>query len=128
MLEPVPGGPDGRSGNSRRHHAQVHAPRQLFHRGGTGPPSDGGSARRDAATAACESLGGSIESFYFSFGDDDAVVIADLPSNADAAALSLAVAASGMVDARVTVLLTPEEIDTVAATVADTVTYSPPGD
>ena len=59
--------------------------------------------------------------------DDDAVVIADLPSNADAAALSLAVAASGMVDARVTVLLTPEEIDTVAATVADTVTYSPPG-
>ena len=89
--------------------------------------SDGGSARRDAATAACESLGGSIESFYFSFGNDDAVVIADLPSNADAAALSLAVAASGMVDARVTVLLTPEEIDTVAATVADTVTYSPPG-
>ncbi len=89
--------------------------------------SDGGSARRDAATAACESLGGSIESFYFSFGEDDAVVIADLPSNADAAALSLAVAASGMVDARVTVLLTPEEIDTVAATVADTVTYSPPG-
>ena len=55
------------------------------------------------------------------------MVIADLPSNADAAALSLAVAASGMVDARVTVLLTPEEIDTVAATVADTVTYSPPG-
>jgi len=65
--------------------------------------SDGGSARRDAATAACESLGGSIESFYFSFGDDDAVVIADLPSNADAAALSLAVAASGMVDARAVV-------------------------
>ncbi len=89
--------------------------------------SGGGSARRAAAEAAVESLGGSMEAFYFAFGSDDAVVIADLPSNADAAAVSLAVSASGMAAARVTVLLTPEEIDAAAASVGEAVTYSPPG-
>ena len=54
-------------------------------------------------------------------------MVADLPSNAAAAALSLAVSASGAVNARVTVLLTPEEIDTAAATVRDSVSYNPPG-
>ncbi len=89
--------------------------------------SDGGSARAAAATAAGESPGGSVESIYFAFGSDDVIVVADLPSNAAAAALSLAVSASGAVNARVTVLLTPEEIDTAAATVRDSVSYNPPG-
>jgi uncharacterized protein with GYD domain len=89
--------------------------------------SDGGSARAAAAAAAAESLGGSMESIYFAFGGDDVVAIFDAPSNADAAALSLAVSASGAVNARVTVLLTPAEIDAAAATVRDSVTYNPPG-
>ncbi|MBC8365223.1 MAG: GYD domain-containing protein [Actinobacteria bacterium] len=107
-------------------------PRYLIHasyttEGVQGLLSDGGSARVAAATAAGETLGGSIEAFYFAFGSDDAIVVADLPSNEAAAALSLAVSASGAVNARVTVLLTPEEIDTAAATVRDSVSYSPPG-
>ena len=89
--------------------------------------SDGGSARTEAAAAAAASLGGSVEAFYFAFGSDDAIVIADLESNADAAALSLAVSASGAVNARVTVLLTPEELAAAAETVRNSVSYSPPG-
>ena len=58
---------------------------------------EGGSGRVAAATAAVESLGGSVEAFYFQFGRDDALLLVDLPSNADATAMSLAVAASGMV-------------------------------
>ena len=90
--------------------------------------SDGGSARTEAAAAAAASPGGSVESFYFAFGSEDAFVVADLASNADAAALSLAVSASGAVNARVTVLLTPEELDAAAETVRNSVSYSPPGD
>ena len=87
--------------------------------------SDGGSARTEAAAAAATSLGGSVEAFYFAFGSEDAFVVADLASNADAAALSLAVSASGAVNARVTVLLTPEELDAAAETVRNSVSSQP---
>jgi len=60
------------------------------------------------------------------FGSDDFVVIADLPSNVDAAALSLAVNTSGAVQSRITVLITPEEADQ-AAKKMKTVKYRPPG-
>ena len=72
---------------------------------------EGGTSRRTAATKLIKSLGGKVEAMYFSFGDHDAILIADLPDNVTAAAASLAVNASGLVSARTTVLLTPEEID-----------------
>ena len=87
---------------------------------------DGGSGRVAAATAAVESMGGSVEAFYFQFGRDDALLLVDLPSNADAAALSLAVAASGLVRGRMTPLLTPTEIDEATGKVKGA-TYRPPG-
>tara|TARA_B100000446_G_C10400609_1_gene287331 strand:- start:314 stop:640 length:327 start_codon:yes stop_codon:yes gene_type:complete len=87
---------------------------------------EGGSGRVAAATAAVESLGGSVEAFYFQFGRDDALLLVDLPSNADAAAMSLAVAASGMVKGRMTPLLTPAEIDEATERVKGA-TYRPPG-
>jgi uncharacterized protein with GYD domain len=46
---------------------------------------DGGSKRKAAAEQAIKGLGGSIEAFYFAFGDADAVVIADAPDNQSAA-------------------------------------------
>ena len=52
-----------------------------------------------------------MESFYFSFGAQDALVIVDMPDNVSAAALSLAINASGAVHATTTPLLTPEEMD-----------------
>lgn len=86
--------------------------------------SKGGSARRDAAQAATESVGGTLESMYFAFGSTDAIAIAELPDNAAAAALALTVSGSGAATVITVVLLTPEEIDTATQT---GVQYTPPG-
>ena len=75
---------------------------------------DGGTKRRKVATKAVESVGGSIEAFYFCFGDQDAVIIADLPDAASAAAVSLAVGATGSARLSTTPLITPEEMDKAA--------------
>ena len=88
---------------------------------------EGGTSRKETVSKMVESMGGTLEAFYFAFGSEDAFVVADLASNADAAALSLAVSASGAVNTRVTVLLTPEELDAAAETVRNSVSYSPPG-
>jgi uncharacterized protein with GYD domain len=85
---------------------------------------DGGSKRKAAAEQAIKGLGGSIEAFYFAFGETDAVVIADAPDNQTAAAVSLAVTASGAVRTKITVLMTPEEMDQAAK---KSVSYRPPG-
>ena len=85
---------------------------------------DGGSKRRAAAEQAIKGLGGSIEAFYFAFGDTDAVVIADAPDNQTAAAVSLAVTASGAVRTKITVLMTPEEMDQATK---KSVSYRAPG-
>lgn len=92
--------------------------------GTKGLQKDGGSKRKTAAQAAIESLGGKLEGFYFAFGDSDVVTIADLPDHAAAAALSLALGASGAVTNKTTVLLTPEEIDKA---VKKSGKYTPPG-
>ncbi len=86
--------------------------------------SAGGTARREAVASTIESLGGSLESFYFGFGDGDAYVVVDLPDNATAAAISMQVGASGMASTRTIVLLTPEEVDQAAQSPS---VYRPPG-
>ena len=72
---------------------------------------EGATSRRDAARRAAESVGGSLEGFYYAFGETDVFVIMDLPDNAAAAALILAVAATGTITGDTVVLLTPEEMD-----------------
>jgi len=84
----------------------------------------GGTARRDAVKAAVESAGGTMESFYFAFGEHDAYVTVDLPDNTAAAALDLAVSSTGLASTRTVVLLTPSEIDAAAK---QQVGYTPPG-
>lgn len=88
---------------------------------------EGGSKRREAAEQIIKSAGGRLEAYYYAFGSDDFVIIADLPGNVDAIALSLAVNASGAVQSRMTVLITPEEADE-ATTKVKTVKYRPPGE
>jgi uncharacterized protein with GYD domain len=85
---------------------------------------DGGTKRRQAAEAAIKSVGGRMEAFYFAFGDHDAIVLVDAPDNASVASASLAINASGAVQTKTTVLLTPEELDQATKTTA---TYQPPG-
>ena len=89
-----------------------------------GVATAGGSARRAAVEKAAAGLGGSVECFYFAFGDVDAYVVVDLPDNNAAAAMALAVNSSGTVTVRTVVLLTVEEIDAAAKT---SVSYAPPG-
>jgi uncharacterized protein with GYD domain len=82
--------------------------------GGKGVLAEGGSSRVKAVEALMASVGGKLDAYYFSFGADDYVVIADLPSNEAAAAGAMAVGVTGAVNNRTVVLLTPEEIDRVA--------------
>jgi uncharacterized protein with GYD domain len=86
--------------------------------------AEGGSARRAATEAMITSLGGTMEAYYFAFGSDDFYIIVDAPSNAAVAAAALTAAASGAVNPRTVVLLTPEEVD--AATKMSP-TYRAPG-
>ena len=92
--------------------------------GAKGLLKDGGTKRRAAAKALVESVGGTLESMYYAFGSTDVVVISDLPDATAAAATSIALAASGGVTSRTTLLLTPEEID---AAVKKSASYTAPG-
>ncbi len=83
--------------------------------GAKGVRKDGGTKREEAARSAAESLGGKVEAFYFSFGKQDAIVIVDFPNAAAAAALSLAVGASGAAHCHTTPLLTSAEMDHAAS-------------
>jgi uncharacterized protein with GYD domain len=92
--------------------------------GSKGLQKDGGTKRRRAAQALVEGLGGKLESFYFAFGDVDVITIADMPDAVSAAAASVALAASGAVTSKTTVLFTPEEMDQATK---KSVSYTPPG-
>lgn len=92
--------------------------------GAKGLLKEGGSARRSAVQKLVEGLGGKVECFYFSYGQDDAFVVLDLPDTSAGLALSLAVNASGAVRISTIPLITPEEIDAAATKV---VPYRAPG-
>jgi uncharacterized protein with GYD domain len=76
---------------------------------------DKGSGRKQAVTAAVESLGGKVDALYFALGERDVLVIVDLPDVASVAALSVGVSATGLVRTRTTPLLTVEEADRALA-------------
>lgn len=87
--------------------------------------SGGGSGRVEAVRQLIESVGGTVESFYFAFGGSDVYITIDVPDNTTAAAVAMTVRAAGALAAVETVvLLTPEEIDAAAQR---TVAYRPPG-
>ncbi len=85
---------------------------------------EGGSSRRAAIEKLFGSVGAKVEALYYAFGDIDLFIIIDAPDNVTAAALSLTVNAAGAATTKVTVLLTPEDIDAAAK---KTPTYRPPG-
>jgi uncharacterized protein with GYD domain len=92
--------------------------------GAKGLLKDGGTKRRQVATALVEGLGGKMEALYFAFGETDVFAITDLPDSTAAAAAALALAASGAVSSKTTVLITPEEVDQA---VKKSTQYVPPG-
>jgi uncharacterized protein with GYD domain len=92
--------------------------------GAKGLIKDGGTARRRMAEQTAQSVGATVEAYYFAFGKDDFYLMLDAPNNAAVSAISLAVSAAGGARARTVVLLTPEEMDAAREYTPD---YSPPG-
>ena len=72
---------------------------------------EGGSSRKATVEKMINGLGGSVETFYFAFGDADVFVICDLPDSITAAAISMVINATGAVNTTVVSLLTPQEVD-----------------
>ena len=85
--------------------------------------SEGGTRRREALENVATGLGGSLETFYYAFGDYDLYVIAELPDDATATAASLVVGASGAGSVKTTVLIAPETVDEATG---KAVNYRPP--
>jgi uncharacterized protein with GYD domain len=86
-------------------------------------PQDRSAAAREVA----ESLGGKLMGFWFAFGEFDGVFLMEAPDNASAAALAMAVGASGALsEVETTVLLDMDEAQE-AMRKAAAATYRPPG-
>ncbi|WP_144670611.1 GYD domain-containing protein [Arthrobacter sp. U41] len=85
---------------------------------------EGGTKRRDALVEALKSVGGSLESFYYAFGETDVLGVFEVPEPADAAALSLMINSTGTVNVHLLPLMTPEDLDAAAK---KTPSYRAPG-
>ena len=85
---------------------------------------EGGSRRKEALAQTIEGAGGTLESLYYAFGDCDLYITADLPDDATATAISLAIGAAGALSVGITVLITPETVDEA---VGKNIAYRAPG-
>ncbi len=86
---------------------------------------EGGTGRRAAVEAAVKSVGGTVESFYYAFGETDVYVVVHGIDNEAALTFAMGVGASGALSSlKTTVLLTAEEVDQAAR---KTLSYRAPG-
>jgi uncharacterized protein with GYD domain len=85
---------------------------------------EGGTKRRAGVEDAVSAMGGTLETMYWAFGDEDYYAIVDLPDNVSSAAVSLAAAVAGSVRLKTVVLLSAEELDEAARRASD---YTGPG-
>lgn len=92
--------------------------------GFAGLMEDGGSSRIEAAKQALGSVGGTLEAFYFSFGEHDFYILVDLPDNVTTTAVTLVGNVSGTFTINGVALLTAEEMDEA---VKKSVDFRPPG-
>jgi len=92
--------------------------------GYSGLMKEGGSKRIEAAKQALGSVGGSLEAFYYSNGEQDFYIIVNLPDNVSSTAITLAGNTSGAFSIRAVALLTPEEMDEAVKMKVD---FRPPG-
>ena len=76
-----------------------------------GLAKDKASGRQAVVKEALESLGGKLEGVYFALGDADVYVLCECPDHVSAAALSMAVSASGLIHIKTIPLLTVAETD-----------------
>ena len=85
---------------------------------------EGGSSRIEAAKEALGSVGGSLEAFYFSYGENDFYIIVDLPDHIATTAITLAGNITGTFNIKGVPLLTPGELDEA---IKQSVDFRPPG-
>lgn len=85
---------------------------------------EGAAKRPEVGKSIAAALGGTLECYYFAFGEYDVYSILDLPDDEAAAALSIAINASGASKATITKLLTAEQVDEAFGRTVD---YRPPG-
>jgi uncharacterized protein with GYD domain len=85
---------------------------------------EGGSVRIDVARQTLQSVGGSLEAFYYSNGEQDFYIIVNLPDHVSSTAVTLAGNVSGTFRIRAVALLTPEEMDKAVKMRVD---FRPPG-
>ena len=97
---------------------------QLNQEGLEGYLKEGFANRAQYAGSLVEDNGGTLEAFYFAYGDDDLFAIIDVPEESLAIATSLAVSRGGVGHVSTTPLITPEQMDEAATKMAD---YRPPG-
>jgi uncharacterized protein with GYD domain len=86
--------------------------------------NEGGSVRIDVSKRALQSVGGSLEAFYYSNGEQDFYIIVNLPDNVSSTAITLAGNASDTFRIRAVALLTPEQMDEAVKLKVD---FRPPG-
>jgi len=89
-----------------------------------GLAKDKASGRQAVVGQALAALDGKLEGVYYALGDADVYVLCECPDNVAAAALSIAVSATGLVRTKTTALLTVEEADQA---LSKTVSYRAPG-
>jgi len=104
-------------------------PKYLFYgaytpEGFKGLMEEGGTKRIEAAKQALGSVGGSLEAFYFSFGEKDFYIIVNLPDNTTTTAVTFAGNVSGTFRIQGVPLLTAAEMDEA---VRKSVDFRPPG-
>lgn len=85
--------------------------------------------RAAAVRALLEPVGGKLDGYYFMFGEDDGMVLFDVPDSHTAAAVSLAVSSTGAFTKVHTHELIPAENLSAVLERAGSArqTYSPPG-
>jgi uncharacterized protein with GYD domain len=85
---------------------------------------DKAAGRVAAVRKAVVSLGGKLDAFYWTLGEDDAITIVDMPDVEAVAALAISVSSSGLATTKTTRLLTADEIDTA---LSRSIRYRAPG-
>lgn len=95
-------------------------------KGATGLLKDGGTARYEEAKKIASAMGGSIEAYYWCYGDMDFMMIINLESEEMAIKFSLHVGASGVFNGKLTPLISVDKME--AATSTDLPSMKLPGE
>ncbi|MCE7929356.1 MAG: GYD domain-containing protein [Chloroflexi bacterium CFX7] len=83
--------------------------------------------RSAAIRPLIEGLGGKLHEFFFAFGENDVVLLAEAPDNVSVASLAIAIAAAGGVRSLKTTVLMPAGEAQEAMRRAAAIRYTAPG-